>query len=72
MDPVWSLLLLLRTSMGHGYTIIQPVYLGIWTDGPCVVITTSVEALDGSWVYYYTGCILGRAPRTNETLPDFL
>ena len=36
-----------------------------------VVITTSVETLDGSWIYCYTGCILGRAPRINETLPDF-
>ena len=38
MDPVWSLLLLLRPWMGYGYT----------------------------------GCMLGRAPRTKETLPDFL
>ena len=36
-----------------------------------MVITTFVEALDGSWIYCYTSCILGRAPRTNETLPDF-
>ena len=36
-----------------------------------MVITTSIEALDGSWVYCYTGCILGRAPRTNESLSDF-
>ena len=36
-----------------------------------MVITTSVEALDGSWIYCYTGCILGRAPQTKETLPDF-
>ena len=35
-----------------------------------MVITTSVETLDGSWIYFYT-CILGRAPRTKETLPDF-
>ena len=34
-----------------------------------MVITTSVETLDGSWIYCYTGCILGRAPRTKETLP---
>ena len=27
MDPVWSLLLLLRPWMGHGYTVIQVVYL---------------------------------------------
>ena len=38
MDPVWSLLLLLRPWMGYGYT----------------------------------GCMLGRAPRIKETLPDFL
>ena len=25
--------------------------LGIWTDGPCVVITTSIETLDGLWLY---------------------
>ena len=36
-----------------------------------MVITTSVEAMDGSWIYCYTGCILGRAPRTKEILPDF-
>ena len=36
-----------------------------------MVITTSVKTLDGLWLYCYTGCILGRAPRTNETLPDF-
>ena len=36
-----------------------------------MVNTTSVEALDGSWIYYYTCCILGRAPRTKETLLDF-
>ena len=40
----------------------------IWA---CVVITTSVETLNGSWIYYYTSCILGRAPRMKETLPDF-
>ena len=37
MNPVWSLLLLLRPWMGYGYT----------------------------------SCMLGRAPRTRETLPDF-
>ena len=26
MDPVWSLLLLLRPWMGHGYTVIHVVY----------------------------------------------
>ena len=26
MDPVWSLLLLLRLWMGHGYIVIQVVY----------------------------------------------
>ena len=36
-----------------------------------MVITTSGETLDGSWIYCYTGCILGRAPRTKETLLDF-
>ena len=37
-----------------------------------MVITTSVESLDGLWLYYYTGCMFGRAPRIKETLPDFL
>ena len=37
MDPVWSLLLLLRPWMSYGYTC----------------------------------CMLGRAPQTKETLPDF-
>ena len=36
-----------------------------------MVITTSVETLDGSLIYCYTGCILGRAPRTKESLPIF-
>ena len=36
-----------------------------------MVITTSVETLDESCIFCYTDCILGRAPRTNETLPDF-
>ena len=36
-----------------------------------MVITTSVETLDGSWIYCYAGCTLGRAPLTKETLPDF-
>ena len=31
IDPVWSLLLLLRPWMGHGYTIIQVVY---WVELP--------------------------------------
>ena len=37
MDPMWSLLLMLRPWMGYGYK----------------------------------GCMLGRAPKTMETLPDF-
>ena len=36
-----------------------------------MVITTSIETLDGLWLYYYTDGMLGRAPRTNETLPNF-
>ena len=36
-----------------------------------MVITTSVETLDELWLYCYTGCMLGRAPRTKETLFDF-
>ena len=45
--------------------------LGIWTDGPCGVNSTSVETLDGLWLYWYLGCMLGRAPRTKEAPPDF-
>ena len=37
-----------------------------------MVITTSVETMDGPWIYCYIGCILGRAPRTKETLPIFV
>ena len=36
-----------------------------------MVITTYVETLGGLWLYCYTGCMLGRAPRTKETLLDF-
>ena len=36
-----------------------------------MVITTSVETLDGLWLYCYIGCMLGRAPRTKDTLLDF-
>ena len=36
-----------------------------------MVITTSVETLDGLWLYCYIGCMLGRAPRTKETMPNF-
>ena len=36
-----------------------------------MIITTFVETLDRLWLYCYTGCILGRAPWTNETLPYF-
>ena len=43
--------------------------LRIWTNGPCGVNTTYVETLDG--LYCYTDCMLGRAPRTKETLPNF-
>ena len=46
--------------------------LGILIDGPCVVNATYVETLDGLCLYCYTGCILGRAPRTKETLPNFM
>ena len=47
------------------------VYWGYGHMDP-VIITTSVETLDGLWLYCYTGCMLGRAPRTKETLSDFL
>ena len=36
-----------------------------------MAITTSVETLDGSWIYCYIGCLLGRASRTKETLLYF-
>ena len=36
-----------------------------------MVITTSVETLDGLWLYCYTGYMLGRAFLTKESLPDF-
>ena len=36
-----------------------------------MVITTSVETFDGLWLYYYTCCIMGRAPRTKVTLSYF-
>ena len=36
-----------------------------------MAISTSVETLDGLWIYYYTSCILGKAPQTKEILPDF-
>ena len=36
-----------------------------------MVITTSVQTLDGSWIYCYTCYIFGRAPRINDTLPNF-
>ena len=36
-----------------------------------MVITTSVETLDGLWLYCYTSCMLGRDPQRKEALPDF-
>ena len=36
-----------------------------------MVITTSIETLNGPWIYCYIGCVLGKAPRTKETLPEF-
>ena len=36
-----------------------------------MVTATFVETLDRSWIYCYTGFILGRALRTKETLPNF-
>ena len=53
------------------WVLVKGCILGIWTDGPCVVNTTSVETLDELRLYCYIGCMLGRAPRTKETLPDF-
>ena len=54
------------------WVLVKGCILGIWTDGPCVVITISVETLNGLCLYCYTGYMLGRAPRTKETLLDFL
>ena len=53
------------------WVTVKGCILGIWTDGPYVVITASVETLDELWLYCYTCYMLGRAPRTKETLPDF-
>ena len=39
-----------------------------WT---CEVNTTSVDTLDRLRLYCYTGYMLGKAPRTKETLSDF-
>ena len=36
-----------------------------------MVITTSVETLNESWIYCYTSCILGKTPQIKDTLPDF-
>ena len=36
-----------------------------------MVITTSVETRDGSWIYCYTSYMLGRTSRIKETMPDF-
>ena len=36
-----------------------------------VVNTTVVETLNGLWLYYYTGCMLGKAPQAKETLLNF-
>ena len=53
------------------WVLVNGCILGILTDGPCGINTTSVETLDELWLYCYTSCMLGRAPRTKETLPDF-
>ena len=50
---------------------IKRCILRIRTNGLCGVNTTPVETLDELRLYCYTGCMLGRAPRTKETLPDF-
>ena len=39
-------------------------------DGPCAIIVL-YWALDGSFIVYPTCCILGRDPRTKETLSNF-
>ena len=45
--------------------------LGTWTDGPYGVNTASVDTLDGLLLFCDTCCMLGRAPKKNETLSDF-
>ena len=66
------LYVLYKSAVINSYGLLRySCILGIWTIGPCVVITTSVETLDGSWIYCYTGCKLVRFPRTKETLPNF-
>ena len=37
-----------------------------------MVITTSVKTMDRLWLYCYTGCMLGRAPRTKKTAQFFV
>ena len=37
-----------------------------------MVITTSVETLDGLWLYCVTDYMLGRTLQTKETMADFL
>ena len=50
---------------------VQGCILEIWTYGPFGINTTSVETPDGLRLYCYTGCMLGIAPLTKKTLPDF-
>ena len=37
-----------------------------------MVITTFFETLDGLWLYCYTSCMLGRAPRTKDFILIFV
>ena len=53
--------------MGRG----KGMYIGDIDRWTLVVITIYVETLDGLLLYCYTSCMLGRAPRTKETMPDF-
>ena len=45
------LYVLYKSVVINSYGLLRYSYiLGIWTDGPCVVITTYVETLDGSLI----------------------
>ena len=38
---------------------------------PLLLIIRPTEVIEPCWQVFCTGCILGRTPRTKETLPDF-
>ena len=59
---------------GH---IVMCLYVLVWINGPYVAICTRMSSRCGRCIILgqvpcdCTGSILGRAPRTKETLPDF-